>query len=403
MANRITYELGCGRGESFDFSSSPYNDVSGNGLAYGLGNCEFACLTGDLAIFDPGGDPVSIESIDVYGAIGTTFLWGNTPSRGFLQQCEFIVYCNGPVDESVPMSSYADRYSTRWVAKIQNGRVYYGKVGGLLQQVSELLIPNQDELTELGFCFDANARPCFSSQVGDYCYIWRWQAGTPQEYSFEGSGPKLFFIGELQPDNSLWDVACYYCFDGELSLAMQRDNFGVRYPLYSGASFSRVVHVGRGSGSLSNRLYIACATEVSGFGVFKTPAYPLWPLFVREAPLSVSATPAGGTYYLTTVALPPASDSINLSAMPAGGEYLAIRITLPTVEESIGVGAAPAIDGNRYWLVRVNAGTYDDSIGVAAAPAPDGNRYWLVRISAGTYSDDIAVSATPAGGTYAPV
>lgn len=39
MANRITYELGCGRGESFDFSSSPANDVSGNSLAYGLGEC----------------------------------------------------------------------------------------------------------------------------------------------------------------------------------------------------------------------------------------------------------------------------------------------------------------------------------------------------------------------------
>lgn len=39
MANRITYELGCGRGESFDFSRSPANDVSGNSLAYGLGEC----------------------------------------------------------------------------------------------------------------------------------------------------------------------------------------------------------------------------------------------------------------------------------------------------------------------------------------------------------------------------
>ena len=372
------------------------------------------CLAGDPRFTMPTWSALTeAETIDpttdVYGSLGPEELRTSEDVGPIWQVCANIQYCDGPTEEGATMQDIGDRYRTRWVAKLEDDCVYYRRVGtgeDWTQVPNELIPQPNDMLNGLGFCFDANARPCFASAIGNDIHIWRWVAGVPTEYSFPGQGPRLYFNGSLQWQNSYWDVMCYFCWNGDLVATFQRENFLTNYTLFTDEDyyFTRVRLVERGSGDDDcERMYIAGTGNNNLYGLFRSGLYPLWPLFVREAPLRVIATPAGGSYWPITITLPLSTDSIDLAAAPAGGEYRAIRITFPTVRETLGLTAAPAPTGNRYWQIRQDAGTYHESIGLAAAPAPTGSRYWLVRVDAGTYRETISLSATPAGGTYAPV
>ena len=164
------------------------------------------CLAGDPRFTMPTWSALTeAETIDpttdVYGSLGPEELRTSEDVGPIWQVCANIQYCDGPTEEGATMQDIGDRYRTRWVAKLENDCVYYRRVGtgeDWTQVPNELIPQPNDMLNGLGFCFDANARPCFASAIGDDIHIWRWVAGVPTEYSFPGQGPRLYFNGAWQ-------------------------------------------------------------------------------------------------------------------------------------------------------------------------------------------------------------
>ena len=405
-ANKSYYIGACSIGESFNLSASPYNSVS-NSIAYNLDNlCQYGCWNGDYRDRRYWAQiPISATSTsgaDYYGALAPTlkFQGGGT----YRDICHTVCYCEGPVAEGVTVTKYLDRYETRWMALLEEGLIYYGRVDGALIQVPLDLFPDplSDTATHIALSFDANARPVFAYEDEGTIYVRRYVTGTPTTYSWIGTEPCLFFNGVINFDDTQTDVVCYHltASGGGLYARFQRENFGVANLILEDPGIDSLMAVDRGRGALGSFMVL----ELSGKRVFAS-VYPLWPVVVvvQEAPILVRATPAGGSYWPVTITLPLATDSIGMAAAPAGGEYWAIRITFPTVHESLGLAAAPAPTGNKYWPIRMDAGTYHESISLSAVPATTGNHYWLVRVDVGTYHENISLSAIPTGGTYAPV
>ena len=164
------------------------------------------CLAGDPRFTMPTWSALTeAETIDpttdVYGSLGPEELRTSEDVGPIWQVCANIQYCDGPTEEGATMQDIGDRYRTRWVAKLENDCVYYRRVGtgeDWTQVPNELIPQPNDTLNGLGFCFDANARPCFASAIGDDIHIWRWVVGVPTEYSFPGQGPRLYFNGAWQ-------------------------------------------------------------------------------------------------------------------------------------------------------------------------------------------------------------
>ena len=402
MSNTVGYSLGCGTPVRYNLTQG--EDVTGNIVAPLVLSCSPGCLNADYRERRYWAQiPISATATsgtDYYGALAPSlkFQGGGT----YRDICPTVCYCEGPIVEGATVTKYLDRYETRWMALLEEGRIYYGRVDGALIQAPLDLFPDPlpDTATHIALSFDANARPVFAYEDGGTIYIRRYVAGVPTTYSWVGTDPCLFFNGVINYDDTLTDVVCYYLTEagGALYARVQRENFGVANLVLEDPGLTSLQAVDRGRGVLASYM----AIELAGKRIFAA-VYPPWPVVVREAPLLLSATPAGGAYWPITITLPTATDSLGLAAIPAGGEYWAIRITLPTVHESLGLAAAPAPTGNKYWPVRIDAGTYHEFVGLAAGPAPTGNRYWLVRVNAGTYQEHFTLSATPAGGTYAPV
>ena len=402
MSNTVGYSLGgCVTGVRYNLTQG--EDATGNAVASSVLGCA-RCWNGDYRDRRYWAQiPVSATSTsgtDYYGALAPTlkFQGGGT----YRDICPTVCYCEGPVAEGVTVTKYLDRYETRWMALLVEGLIYYGRVDGTLIQVSLDLFPDplSATATHIALSFDANARPVFAYEDEGTIYVRRYVAGVPTTYSWTGTEPCLFFNGVINFDDAQTDVVCYYltASGGGLYARFQRENFGVANLVLGDPGLDSLMAVDRGRGVLSSHMVV----ELSGKRIFAA-AYPPWPTLFREAPILVSATPAGGSYWPVIITLPLVTDSIGLSATPAGGEYRSGRITFPTVHESLGLAAAPAPTGNKYWPIRIDAGTYHEFVGLAAAPAPTGSRYWLVRVNAGTYQEHFTLSATPAGGTYAPV
>ena len=403
MSNVVGYSLGCVTPVRYNLTRG--EDATGNAVAFSVLGCAPGCWNGDYQDRRYWAQvPLSAgttSGTDFYGALAPTLKYqgGGT----YREICPTVCFCEGPVAEGVTVTKYLDRYETRWMAHLlEGGLIYYGRVDGALIQAPLDLFPDplSDTATHLALSFDANARPVFAYEDGGTIHVRRYVAGTPTTYSWVGTDPCLFFNGVINFDDTQTDVVCYYltASGGGLYARFQRENFGVANLVLEDPGLDSLMAVDRGRGVLSSYMVV----ELSGKRIFAA-VYPPWPTLFREAPLRVSATPAGGSYWPITITLPLATDSIGLAAAPAGGEYRAIRITFPTVHESLGLAAAPAPTGNKYWPIRIDAGTYHEFVGLAAGPAATGNRYWLVRVNAGTYQDHLTLSATPAGGTYAPV
>lgn len=341
----------------------------------------------------PGGT-ISITT-DIYGALGPEeFRMGS----GCEEYCDNLAFCDGPSGEGVTMVDLTDRYSTRWQAKLEDGRIYYRREGELWIQVPTELIPQPNlNLSGLGFCFDANARPCFSSQIGTDVHIWRWQADTPKEYTFLGSGAKLYFTGVLQPDNTLWDVICYFCKDGDLCISFQRENFSVTHTIFSSPSyeFTGIYLVDRGANGSSEKLHIGVRRSCV---VFRTHSYPPWPVSSKDA-ISSNIAPTSGIYFRTLVALPSSSDSLGSTIGPISGEYRGTMVYLPVAEDTISSSIAP-IDGE-YRATLIQLGTTSDAI--SGTIAPQTGSYRFVLIQAGAYSDNATSTIAPLTGTYTHV
>jgi len=186
------------------------------------------------------------------------------------------------------MVKFADRYQTRWRAKLDTGLVYYSQVGQPWVQVGTDLYPTPlADATGISITFDANARPIFATQRGTTAEIRRYSGGTPVTYAFSGSSPKLWFNGPLQPSSSLWDAVCYYAKDGNLMSRIQRETFAVEHVLYTDGLTS-LTNVDVGSGSNSRYQYIS-ATGSANI-MLRSVQYPVWPFPPDAIPHEIEAT-----------------------------------------------------------------------------------------------------------------
>ena len=277
VTNNKTYGIGgCSIGESFNFALSSSNSVS-NSINYALTSCENGCFSGDSDIVLPSGSGNTIVGYDFYGSIGPSTIWNSSVQYPWVNQCDWIVYCDGPVDEAIAMTGYDDRYSTRWVAYIEAGYVYYGKVGGSMARVSDSLIAQPVTEKCLGFAFDANGRAVFA--ISDYsnATIYRYVDYVPTTYNFAGSCAKLFFNGVLYPDNSLWDVVCYYIDSNGLYARFQRENFAVPNLVADGGLASWKAIKAMAYSRYSPAYHYIAISNGPYSSILRCGPYPMWP------------------------------------------------------------------------------------------------------------------------------
>ena len=398
--NKAYYIGACSIGESFNLSASPYNSVS-NSITYILDNlCQYGCFTGDSEIIIPSVGGVSITGYDYYGSIGPSIALNTYIQYPWVNQCDWIVYCDGPVNESEPMTGPADRYSTRWVAYLQDGYLYYGKVSGVVTQVSTDLVPQPVINTCLGFAFDSNGRPVFSISDTSSAVIYRYVAGIATAYSFTASKCKLFFNGTLQVDNGLWDVVCYYIKGNSLYSRYQRDNFGIERLTADGgsATWSSIKTMAYSS---SNPTYHYLAIKNgSGSSILRCGPYPLWPVAVVVSDTQTVSTVflADGTYTLSVDSTESADSAAATVAFNTDGLYFPVTFTLNEAE-AIGAKVALLSDG-AYTQTIVLAGTVAEPVAAEVAFNADG-AHTLTIVSGGSYSEgQTATVAFNADGDY---
>ena len=374
------------------------------GLEY-VGEALGECLAGDPRWMMPAWAELdAAETIspttDVYGALGPEELRTSEVVGPIWQVCANIQYCDGPVAEGATMQNTGDRYETRWVAKLEDGCVYYRRVGtgeDWTQVPNELIAQPNDMLNGIGFCFDANARPCFASAIAETIHVWRWVADVPTEYTFVGVGPRLFFNGVLHYDNTEWDVVCYYCQFGDLRAAFIRENFGTSYTLFSDEDyyFSRVRVVDRILGS--ERLYIA-VTGSSIYGMFRSGNYPAWP-FEEHDEADVSVAPVTGSHQRVLVDAGDYSDAAAVTLGPVTGIYRPTILQLPDASDSAAVAVAMVSGIHKLVLVQLPA--VSDEAAVSLSPITGIHKFTLIQ--AGSYSDTASVTIGPVTGVHAHV
>lgn len=340
-------------------------------------------------------------SVDVYGALGPEELRTSETVGPAWQVCPNIAYCDGPTTEGETMTGVWDRYQTRWVAKLEDGNVFYRRVGtgeDWTQVPNDLIAQPNTNLNGLGFSFDANAKPVFASAIGGDIHIYHYQGGLPTEQSFEGSGPRLFFTGIFYPDSALWDVVCYYCKLGDLTAAFQRDNFATGYTLFSDEDyyFTRVCLVDRGIEDTETDIqYIAASGSGGLYGLFRTALYSHWPVWFAES-ASVGAAPTNtGLCETYVIEAPSASDSLSASISATDtGFMISTIIALPVEDDSVGASISP-LDTGTIATVIVVAPSASDTAYTNAQSVDNGTCLTYI-IDGGSYSDSITtVSISP--------
>lgn len=357
------------------------------------------CLAGDPRFAVPSWEGLTAaETISppasVYGTLGMEALRTSEDIGPIWQVCDYIAYCDGPVAEGQTMSSYADRYQTRWVAKLEDGNVFYRRFGTgepWTQVPSELIPQPNTNMLGLGFAFDANARPCFASQIGADIHLWRWQATVPQEYTFTGTSPRLVFTGVIQPENSKWDVVCYYCKLGDVVVSFQRENFATAYTLFSDPDyyFTRVKVADFGTGDSAERIHIAAVGPGGLLGLFRSPLYNPWPFFVTDSG-TTSATLEGIGYDLLIVECGTYQEQGAQGGSIEEIVYLAVTVPV-TQDPELGTAVA-AIESIAYPQVAIVCGTYQEA-GEAIGTVESIN-YPVVSVNAGTYQEAATSTAT---------
>lgn len=338
--------------------------------------------------------------VDVYGALGPEELRTSENVGPLWQVCPNVAYCDGPTAEGETMTGVWDRYQTRWMAKLEDGNVFYRRVGtgeDWTQVAEELIAQPNLNLNGLGFSFDANARPCFASAIGSNVHIYRYQGGLPTELSFAGSGPRLFFTGIFQPDDSEWDVVCYYCSLGDLVAAFQRDNFATAYTLFSDPDyyFTRVRLVDRGiEPDEVDRHYIAATGSGGLYGLFRTSIYAHWPVYVAEAVTCGIAPVNDGACMLQVITIPLAEDDAGTLGITVldDGRCEALVIALPLESDAVGCGIS-VIDDGACRLQIVTIPLAEDSAGAYITVMDNGECETYIVVG-GTYSESATTSLT---------
>ena len=369
------------------------------------------CLAGDPRFTMPTWSALTeAETIDpttdVYGSLGPEELRTSEDVGPIWQVCANIQYCDGPTEEGATMQDIGDRYRTRWVAKLEDGCVYYRRVGTGEDwtQVPNELIPQPNiDMLGLGFAFDANARPVFASAIGDDIHIWRWVSGVPTTYDFQGQGPRLFFDGVVQSDNSLWDVVCYYCWTGNLVAAFQRDNFATSYTLFSDPDYYctrvRMVERGRGIGE-TERIFIGVSGSGGFYGMFRTGNFPAWPLLEIDGATATVALGGTGDYSVEIVHAGTYAETATATVGLTGeGLY---ELQIKTITSTDSATATVGLTGfGVYDLQVVVAPTATDVVQAAVALYGTGEYSIQIVTSGSAYTDSATATITLYGtGTY---
>ena len=354
---------------------------------------EWGGLTGDTAL----------SPVDTYGALGFSRAAFSEAGdqRAWCSYSPAYAYCDGPEQEFATPGTVLDRYSTRWGGKLEGGFITYGVVGESWVRVSDDLFPAQliNAAPVLGFCFDANARPCFAVQFGGAIELHRFVAGVPTTYSWQGSSPVLFFNGVVQYDDALRDVVAYYLRDGRLYARFQRDNFSAERPVYvSGGvdDLSRIVVTERGRGATASYHFLTAETVDGALIALRAGPYHPWPLFAKDE-AAVAVGPVTGAYQRVVVEAGSYSDAAAITLGPVTGIYRSTAVQLPPAADEAAVSLAPVTGIHR--LVLVQAGSYSDAAVVTLGPVTGVHKFTLIQ--AGSYSDAASVTVGPVTGVHA--
>ena len=333
---------------------------------------------------------------DYYGALAPSlkFQGGGT----YRDICPTVCYCEGPTEEGATVTKYLDRYETRWMALLEEGRTYYGRVGGALIQAPLDLFPDPlpDTATHIALSFDANARPVFAYEDGGTIYIHRYVAGVPTTYSWVGTDPCLFFNGVINYDDTLTDVVCYYLTEagGALYARVQRENFGVANLVLEDPGLTSLQAVDRGRGVLASYM----AIELAGKRIFAA-VYPPWPqLVIEPQDVGIDFLLDGG-YFLAVAEAPASSDDVAAGVgFNDDGIYYPISFTLSETD-GVGMPVAFLTDG-AYTQTIVPLETITETAPTEIAFNADG-ACTLTVVSGGSYAEgQIATIAFNTDGEY---
>lgn len=396
MSNTIGYSLGCVTPVRYDLTQG--EDSTGNVVAFSLSGCTPGCWNGDYRErrywAQLPASATATSGTDYYGALAPTLKYqgGGT----YREICPTVCYCEGPVAEGETVTEFLGRYETRWMALLEEGLIYYGRVDGTLIQAPLDLFPTAlpDTATHIALSFDANALPVFAYEDDGVVYLRRYVAGVPTSYSWSGDSPCLFFNGVLNPDDSLTDVVCYYIpvGGGSLYARFQRENFGVENLVLEDTSFDSQMAVDRGRGVLASYLVI----ELSGKRVFAV-MYPIWPTLVMD-PVTVSADWLSDGDYSPVVLTVDMVDTLTSAAdFLSDGDYQSITVVSNPLD-SVTCTTAFGADGDYASIAVVSSASdaFSDTVTFAA----DGG-YYLTAIPGGSYADvSTATAAFLTDGSY---
>lgn len=397
MSNTIGYSLGCGTPVRYNLTQG--EDTTGNTVASSVLGCTPGCLNADYRERRYWAQiPISATATsgtDYYGALAPSlkFQGGGT----YRDICPTVCYCEGPIEEGATVTKYLDRYETRWMALLEEGRIYYGRVDGALIQAPLDLFPDPlpDTATHIALSFDANARPVFAYEDGGTIYIRRYVAGVPTTYSWVGTDPCLFFNGVINYDDTLTDVVCYYLTEagGALYARVQRENFGVANLVLEDSGLTSLQAVDRGRGVLASYMVI----ELAGKRIFAA-VYPAWPILAEDS-LGSSVACLTGALSRTVWSVGEYDDAISSGVSPLHGVHRALVVTLETETDALTAAVSPITGTHKSVLVTL--ATESDSISSTIGPLTGTHK--LVIVQAGAYSDMMTSTTSPLTGAHTHV
>ena len=334
-------------------------------------------------------DPV----VEEFGLIGPNEVREIGYPASWWLLCPWLAYCDGPEYEGQPFTDPSDRFKTRWRAKLEDGNFYYARVGEPWIQVGTDLIPQPNlNANGLGFCFDANSRPAFCTQIGSNTTIYRYVDDVPTTYTFAGIGPRLFFNGTINPDSALWDIVCYYCSSGDLYARLQRDNFLASYVLYHNEDnyLTRVRHVDYELTEAAPYQWIAASGSTTRL-MFLCGRYPIWPASGEDSALATASFNSDMSYEEVIEVTGPYSESLDASAaFNSDVHYQPVIVEIQGVDSAV---ASAAFDSNViYEQVIVQTGPYADAASAVAALNSDIDYYYSI-IGPLTEAESVTASA----------
>ena len=397
MSNTVGYSLGCGTPVRYNLTQG--EDTTGNAVASSVLGCTPGCLNADYRERRYWAQiPISATATsgtDYYGALAPSlkFQGGGT----YRDICPTVCYCEGPIEEGATVTKYLERYETRWMALLEEGRIYYGRVDGVLAQAGLDLFPDplSDTATHIALSFDANARPVFAYEDGGTIYLHRYVAGVPTTYSWVGTDPCLFFNGVINYDDTLTDVVCYYLTEagGALYAMVQRENFVVANLVLEDSGLTSLQAADRGRGALASCMVI----ELAGKRVFAA-VYPTWPILAEDS-LGSSVACLTGALSRTVWSVGEYDDAISSGVSPLHGVHRALVVTLETETDALTAAVSP-ITGT-HKLVLVTLATESDPISSTIGPLTGTHK--LVIVQAGAYSDMMTSTTSPLTGAHTHV